>query len=402
MKNKLIIILVVLILLLGGVWVYLLLNGAPKSITDLRDNIFGKATTIAVAPSQTPPVETVVPDDNAPRTVPTKAQLVKLTDRVTAGATFASTSAGVVVRYVVKGTGHVYEINLESGKETRISGRVLPQVVEAHWSPLGTRAILITDAGGLRGDTFLATLQVNNSGEMLFDTEKIGAVENTAFTSAGDQLLYTQKNASGGTTGFSRSLRTGAIAELFSVPFGESTMLWDTWVAGTSTLHYIYTKPALGFMGYLYALEKTGLRKTDSGKGFSALRINHDILIVNRNSGGTPHSLLIDTNQGVAKLLPSIQTLSEKCGGVGDTVWCGTAQDAISESFPIDWYQGVVTFADSLYRIDRRTGDAKFVLDPETVSRERIDITDISVSPQGPILFKNKKDDSLWLFNPPK
>ncbi len=400
MKNKLIIILVVLILLLGGVWVYLLLNGAPKSITDLRDNIFGKATTIAVAPSQTPPVETVVPDENTPRTVPTKAQLVKLTERVTAGATFASTSAGVVVRYAVKGTGHVYEINLESGVETRISARVLPQVVEARWSPLGTRAILITDDSGLRGDTFLATLMTNNSGETLFDTEKIEAVENSAFTSAGDQLLYTQKNASGGTTGFSRNLRTGAVAELFSVPFGEGTMLWETWSTGSST-HYIYTKPALGFMGYLYALEKGGLRKVDSAYTLTALRTDTDTLIVNKRTGGGPYGLLLDMKKGTGNFL-SIQTLSEKCGGVGDTVWCGTAQEASSESFPIDWYQGVVTFADSLYRIDRRTGDAKFVLDPETASRERIDITDISVSPQGPILFKNKKDDSLWLFNPPK
>jgi len=400
MKNKLIIILVVLILLLGGVWVYLLLNGAPKSVADLRDNIFGKATTIAVAPSQTSPIETVVPDDNTPRTVPTKAQLVKLTDRITAGATFASTSAGVVVRYVVKGTGHVYEINLESGKETRISGRVLPQVVEAHWSPLGTRAILITDDSGLPGDTFLATLQVNNSGEMLFDTEKIGAIENTAFTSAGDQLLYTQKNAGGGTTGFSRSLRTGAIAELFSVPFGESAMLWDTWVAGTSTLHYIYTKPALGFMGYLYALEKGGLRKVDSAYTLTALRTDHDTFIVNKRTGGGPYGLLLDMKKGTGNFL-SIQTLSEKCGGVGDTVWCGTVQDAVSESFPIDWYQGAVTFADSLYRIDKRTGDAKFILDPEVVSRERIDITDLIVSENGPIIFKNKEDDALWLFNPP-
>ena len=97
----------------------------------------------------------------------------------------------------------------------------------------------------------------------------------------------------------------------------------------------------------------------------------------------------------------SIQVVKEKCGGL-DVIWCGTAPEAASTDFPVSWYQGTVSYADSLYTVNKRTGRSQKILDPETLSRERIDITDLMVSKDGPVIFKNKKDDSLWLFNPPR
>ncbi len=401
MKKKLIITLVALIVILLGVWIYLLLNGAPKSITEFRDNIFGKAGP-ATAPT-TPRIDTTSTetDDDAvgPRTIAVKTQLVKLTDRPVAGATFATTSEGSVVRYAVKGTGHVYEISLVTGIENRISNRVMPQTVEAIWSPFGTRALFITDAGGRLGDAFLTTLTVNDVGETWLDSEKISTIENGAFSATGDDLLYTERTSDGGTRALARNLRTGIVKTLFTVPFGENVVLWDLWKETSSSTHYVYTKPASGFNGYLYGVKGTTLTKIDGEKNLSALRIDSDILMVNKNSGKGPYSMLLNTRTGTGDFL-SIETLREKCGGYLSTIWCGTSVDAANENFPIAWYQGIVTYADSLYKIHTETGRSQMVLDPETLSRERIDITDLHVSPDGPVLFKNKKDDSLWLFNP--
>ncbi len=403
MKKKLIITLIVLILLLLGVWIYLLLNGAPKSVTEFRENIFGTAPSVAPVPTPTSNETPITIDESAgtPRTLPIKSQLVKLTDRPVAGATFATTSEGQVIRYAVKGTGHVYEISLTTGTENRISNRVIPQTVDVTWSPFGTRALFMTDKGGVKGDTFLTTLTKNDTGEAWLDSEKMTFSDNVAFSTVGDELFYSETTGNGNTTGFARNLRTNTTQTLFTVPFGENTILWDLWKSTSSSTHYVYTKPAIGFNGYLYTITKNGLSKIDGEKNLSALRIDSDTLIVNKNSGKGSYSLLLTMQNGMGNFL-SIQTLKEKCAGYDTTIWCGSSVNAQDDSFPIAWYQGTVSYADSLYKIDTRNGQSFLALDPETLSRERIDITDLMVSSEGPVIFKNKKDDSLWLFNPPQ
>ena len=401
MKKKLIIALVVLIVLLLGVWVYLLLNGAPASVTEFRENIFGKPA--AVIPVSTPTQGEVPLEDGegsaTSRTLPIKSTLVKLTDRPVAGATFATTSEGAVVRYAVKGTGHVYDVSLTTGTENRISNRVIPQTVEVAWSPVGTRAVFTTDVGGKKGDTFLTTLTTTDAGALWLDSEKIGSLANAAFSQAGDELFYTETIENGYTRAFARNVRSGTIQTLFTVPFGENTVLWDLWKTASTSVHYVYTKPASGFNGYLYSIAGNALSKVDSAKNLSALRTDSAVVIINKDSGGGPYSLLLNTRSGRGDFL-SIQTLKEKCGGYDTVVWCGTSVNAQDENFPIAWYQGTLSYADSLYKLDTRTGQSALVLDPETLAREQIDITNLTVSPEGPVIFKNKKDDSLWLFNP--
>ena len=404
MKKFFIITLVVLILLLGAAWVYLLIHGAPKSIADIAKNFFGNSTSVTVTPTtSSQPVHTETQND-APgeRTIGVHAELVKLTDKPVAGAVVvtrfdasstASTTAmkGNVIRYVLKGTGHVYEISLDTGIEKRISNRMIPQVVEAIWSPSGINAVLTTDKEGYRGDTLLATLSSKDSG-MVLDTEVLPSIANAAFSSNGESLFYTQENTEGGISGFSRTLKTGTSQQLFSIPFKEAVVLWDIW---EKTTQYVYTKPAPGFMGYLYQIDPKGLKKIDGEQNLTATRLSAETLIVSGGSG--LQTILLDSKKNSSRLI-STRTLKEKCAGTNERFWCGTSEDTRNDTFPTAWYQGIVQYADSLWSIDSITGRSQKVMDPEAVAREQIDMTDMQFG-ANVLLFRNKKDDSLWLYN---
>ncbi len=403
MKKVFIIGLILLILILGGVWAYLLLHGAPESVADIRDTIFGgegaSVPTAPDMPNDLPPAEDL---GATARIVQTHVLLSELTDRKVAGAVIvvSTTSAGFV-RYMEKGTGNIFEIALDSGVETRISNQTIPYVVEAIWARTGDQVVFSTEIAGTRGKTYFGTLTVNDAGETIFDAEvSSDMMDNSAFSNDGDFLFYSERDTAGGTTGFVRAKKTGIATPLFSLPFSESVVLWDTGTA--SSTHYAFSKPALGYQGYLYEIDMDGtLTKIDSGLALSALR--HDnYLIVNKNSGKGPYSLLINTDGGPSRFL-SIETLTEKCDGNGDIFWCGASASAQVTTFPIDWYQGAISYADQLWRVDARTGDARMVTDPEPISREQLDVENPQVADGGTsVIFRNKRNDSLWLYNPPQ
>jgi hypothetical protein len=390
MKKTLIGILVLLILLLGGAWVYLLINGAPESVGDIRDTLFGTENFPqgSDAGSDIPPFE----ETPTGQTIETNAPLIKITSRPTAGATILQNDQGTFVRYMEKGSGNIYDVSLQSGTESLVSQKVISGVVESHWSPLGTHAVLILDSGGSRGETLLATFD-----ETGLTTDSLPTTFNNVFSLDGTTLYYTERNASGGTTAFARNLEAGTVTTLFTVPFAESAVLWDRW---NKTAHYIYTKAAPGLMGYLYEVKAGVLEKVDEAFQLTTSRQDSDTVIVNKNSGQGPYSLMLTLEDGRGTFL-SLQTLEEKCARARGVLLCAASDAMHAATFPIPWYQGIVSYVDKIYTVDRTTGESTVVADLEALSREQIDVTDIAASDSGQVIFRNKRDDSLWLFNPP-
>lgn len=391
MRTTIIIILVTLAILLGGVWVYLLLNGAPESMTEIREDIFG-APAMQPITTVTPqvPVDPVL--DAGTRSVAIGARLAQLTDRAVAGAVVAQIASSTVIRYVEKGTGHIYEISLATGLEERISNTTIPRIVEAVWSPRGDTLVLVSDVEGVRGETILANLSTTPGGAVTLAIENIETLRNPRFGASGT-FFFTTINERGGTSAWARSTETGNTQKLFEVPFAEARVLWDVW---DEREHYVFSRPALGFLGYLYRAEADRLIKIDEGYALSAARPLKDVLLVNKASDAGPYTLAIDILKGTSDFL-RIQTLEEKCAG-GTSVWCATSDAAYSTSFPISWYQGLVSYRDAFWEV-REDGTDAPLFDPESIAREPLDVTSLMYG-DGHLIFKNKIDDSLWIFNP--
>ncbi len=400
MKKLLIAILILLIILLGAAWTYLFLHGAPKSVGEVTTNLFGGGARKApqVVPTRQGTAGTSADTTNTPRTVAVTALLTKVTDRPVAGAVLLNSSTtGALIRYVEKGTGNIYEVSLTSGAETRISNQTIPHVVEAIWSPQGTRVVLITDIDGTRGETLIGTLSIATGGTLALTTETLAKtpIQNIAFSLAGT-LFYTDITTTGNLVAKAQNLRSNTVTPLFTTPFAEARVLWDMW---KEKAHYIYTRPAEGMMGYLYSMESGYAKPFDQALQLTALRTDADTLAINKNANGEPYSLVMTLELGKG-VFSNIETLPEKCAGMNTTLWCGASESENTTEFPIHWYQGKVSYADKLWRMDRTSAQATMVTDPEAVARESIDVTDMMAN-SGHIIFKNKKDDSLWLYNPP-
>jgi hypothetical protein len=390
MRTTLIIILITLILLLGGAWAYLLLNGAPKSVADIRQSLFGGSNTIVTTLTPTPVVES---EPAEARTIPLASPLIEVTDRAVAGAIIAQVGSSTVLRYMEKGTGHVYEVSLETGLETRISNTTIPGATHATWAPQGTRAVVETDTQGNRGSMFLGTLSTSTTG-YVFDLEGLtDTLENIAFGNKGE-LFYTVAG-DGGTVALARDLRTGSTAEIFRLPFTQSTVLWDIWGKGN---HYAYTKPAYGYTGYLYRIDGGALTKIAQGQTLSAVRPEAVAFLITQDGGTGSYSTLLRTDTSMAPFM-DIHATDAKCAGDTSVIWCAASAEA-GAGFPVAWYQGTVSYDDSIYRVDPKTGVSTLELDPEAIARVPIDATDLAVGPDGRVIFRNKIDDSLWLLNP--
>ncbi len=226
--------------------------------------------------------------------------------------------------------------------------------------------------------------------------EETPRLENISFGAQG-QLFYTRKSTEGGLLGYSRNLQNSTTSQLFSLPFGEGTILWDRW---ENKKHYVYTKPAVGFMGYLYGISGNNLVKIDQSRNLVALRADAHILLVTKNSGDDPYGLLLNTQTGIGNFV-SLAAVREKCGASGVRMLCAASGSAKTAAFPIDWYKGTVSYADTLFSIGTSTGATSVALDLTQKSREEIDVTDLHIS-EYQAIFKNKKDDSLWLHNIPQ
>jgi hypothetical protein len=141
MKKLLLILGVVLILLLGAAWAYVFIYGVPEN----AEEIFGRFDRAGDAPVFTGDENSGdidVGDRSDGMNEGVVSRLRQLTTRPVAGAIF--TPEGI--RYVERGTGHVYQIDLVSGGERMVSGTTLQRTIRAIFSPNGNYVALTNGA----------------------------------------------------------------------------------------------------------------------------------------------------------------------------------------------------------------------------------------------------------------
>jgi hypothetical protein len=377
---------IVIIILVLGVWVYLMLFGTPEKPGEVFTNLgfeISQQDTAITPPSPNIPLETLVDTQSG-------ASLRQLTTRPIAGFTFASTSNGTAVRYVERGTGHVYQILLESGTESILSGTTIPRVSEAVFSP-DANTVALSSYTNNQSDVFVGKLSAD--GNLLGISLQPGA-ENIAFSSD-DEVLYTIATQ-GTTRGYTHNIDTLAQTELFSMNYTNLDVGWGSDLNVT----YLATKPSQELEGFIYTVAGNILTPaTFSAYGLSAL-FNNDYILTTYIKDGVYTSSAIDTD-GISYDLPLI-ALKEKC--VFDTnnsnlVWCAAPIQDISTSYVEDWYKGIITSEDYLWRINIATQTAQLFADPERLTGRSVDIKSIAISSDGTLLtFTNKINQTLWLF----
>ncbi len=366
------------IVLLGVAWWYLLMNGAPEGLSGL--NPFSGSGEEFAAPTPS--------EDGAEDTPTSLSALRKISAEPVAGAVALSRDGKTHIRFIMRGTGHVFEYDPESGSTLRLSGATIPRVTRAIWSPQGTRIVLFAETGEGSARVFATALTRSDTGEGTLTTSELpSASRNVAFASSTESVYYTLPSESGA-TGWKHNLQTGERGVVFQTPLRDIVVLWEPELI-------VYTAPSAALPGYAYSgadfsriAGAPGLMVTPAGA--------HRIL-----SRAAQASLVsfIDAFDGPALAVP---VFPEKCAFAperADTLWCTAPLLLPPGAYPDLWYQGAVSFDDALWQLDAATGSATLLIVPSESVGEAVDATDMQASPDGSaLIFINKKDGALWLY----
>jgi hypothetical protein len=377
---------IVILLSVVGLWVYLLAYGAP----DAPREVF---TNLGFLSPQEGEVRIIDPnalqEERGVQLALGGSELQQLTTRAVAGFAFASSSKHMV-RYVERGTGHIFEINLDSGMEIQLSVTTIPQTTTALFSP-DAETVVITTYEGYGRTAVIGTFAQESTLNL---THLPNNAENIVFHD--NSTVYFTLSEGGKTNGYTFDRETLTRSLLFSLPIADVLMHWGP----SFSKKMVQNKPTKYLEGYLYELsEGNTLQPLAQGEyGLSALV--SDAYIIRtfiKDAQYVSHAL-----QGTRELEQTTTMLDEKCVfSLQDSaqIWCASPLETPNGDYLENWYKGIVTSEDSIWVIDLEEGSSTLVGNLPSLSGRTLDISDITIDRNGELLLmSNKLDGTLWLY----
>ncbi|RJQ32899.1 hypothetical protein C4572_00305 [Candidatus Parcubacteria bacterium] len=328
-------------------------------------------------------------------------RLTQLTQESVSGAAFYGTTTAL---YMERATGHIYKISLKGEEKIRLSNTTIPKSFEAFWSPKSDNLVVryFDDPPQgqikLRVKTFLISaghlLKATTTGEVKGVATPSSISEITVSPSE-DKIFYLNRledSVEGIVADFSNKNQK----KIFELAFGEFNLHWPA-----KDQIFLLTKPSSRTEGYLYSLDqRTGaLARVLGGiKGMTALvSPAGDKVVFSQTANNVLESGVYDAKEkNFSKL--GFATLADKCvwsgkgQQTGKFLYCAVPDGAVSSDLPDGWYQGAVSFSDSVWSKNLATGETKKIFDTP-----RLDVVDPQLSAdESYLIFTNKNDGTLW------
>ena len=290
------------------------------------------------------------------------------------------------LRYVEKSTGHIYEYHLDKEVSGKISNSTIPGVYEAIFANNNESVIYryIGSSGLIQ--SYLATLGAEK-GQFLSE-----GIEAISLSPDKNNLFYLNPIGNG-IDGLNLQIKTSISKQIFSSDFTEWLPQW-----ATKQAIFMTTKASWNIEGSIYALNvSTGALTKIFGniQGLTTLANNAgNRIIYNKTTTNGPELGLFINNVFIPL---NLYGLPEKCVWVKDDVniYCATPNTINTNHLPDMWYQGLISFSDTIMRIDTQDISKSTIIDTEGYAQ--IDATNLTLSPNEDMLFFiNKKDGTLW------
>lgn len=329
--------------------------------------------------------------DNENETDDSLAALRQLSLRRTIGyRPFEATASSSALVYMAEaGTGHIYSIDPATGFEERISNVTIPTAAKAVFSQ--NKAFAVVDSVDNNGNLTIISLPTGSS---TLESYTIAA-DVLSFTLIGNKtLLYAEQNNSS-VSAYSYDVEKKIRTALFTLPFREANIVWGTDAAAT---HLVYPKPSSQLEGYIYQVKKGSLSRLPiSGYGLSAISDGEDVLFSRRAGDVYQTSLYSTASNNTSQFAET--TFPEKCAARSNYILCGVSIQSYSTASPDNWYSGEVTYSDSLWLFDKRSGLSSFLIDLESESGRQLDVINLqTLDISSSAFFVNKIDQSLWIY----
>jgi hypothetical protein len=182
-------------------------------------------------------------------------------------------------------------------------------------------------------------------------------------------------------------------SNILNIPFGEFNISWPS-----KNIITLLTKSSTEAEGYLYSLDfKTGkFEKLIGGiKGLTALVSPAGEKIIYSQSRRNGIETKIFTIKDKTSADFGLTTLPEKCAWSKldkNIIYCPAPNNFPAGDYPDDWYQGMISFNDSIWQINLSTGETNVL-----INETNIDVINPFLSKdENYLVFTNKKDNTLW------
>jgi len=320
----------------------------------------------------------------------------------------------VVARYIERGVGHIFQTDMSTTQEDRISNTTRLKIYEAVWGGGGRNVVIryLDDENEETIRSFLIKLgefkdkksfleqevvekQVSEDEEGIFLPENMQVV---AISKYDDNKIFYLINRNSESIGTIYNMNTNNSTQIFRSVLTQ-------WLVGWPNKNTIAltTKPSGGVAGVLYFLNTDTEKMAKilgSVDGLTTLVSPDGKKVAYSESGRGMFVLNIyDVENKTSQKLP-LTTLPEKCVWSRKNIailYCAVPIKIQSGVYPDEWYQGLVSFSDEIWMIDTETFTTNLLINPIKEAGEEMDATKLILDKNDEYLvFINKKDLSLW------
>lgn len=335
-------------------------------------------------------------------------RLIQIAQAAVSGATIISpnTDESPRVRYGERSTGHVFDYNLETGEQTRITNTTIPAIQELYWGEDGDALIAryINERGSIQNFNAeieaaeVATTTGEATGPGTLEGDFFGqTVAALAVSPSGEDIFYLSETGDT-VVGIIASFDNSGARQIFSFPFTEWNAAWNSPQTITLT-----TKPTEGVPGHAFTLNtQNGAFQLllEGIEGLTTLPAPDGERVLYSQSSADTHDMFIyNTTDGTTQTV-SLKTIPEKCtwGRTNERMlYCGVPETISGGDIPETWYQGGISFSDTLWRINTETGALSILAEPQQEAQEEIDVVNPVLSEDDEyLIFQNKRDGTLW------
>lgn len=312
---------------------------------------------------------------------------MQIAQNVVPGGFSASSTA---VFYIERPTGHIYEVSPQGKDRNRVSNTTILKIYEALWSSSGNNLVIsyVDDKGEFpEAKNFLAEI-VSGGVKGIFLAKAAVEIATSPFE---DRIFYLIKSE-GETEGFISDFSDKKKAKIFSMPFGEFNISWPA-----KNIVSFLTKPSGNIPGFVYFLNtRTEIFEKIIGdiRGLTiSVSPGAEKVIYSESFNKKITAKIMNVEDRSSSTFP-LKTLPEKCAWTedGDVVFCGVPKSMPRADYPDGWYKGVVSFTDSIWAVNIKTGEAKQLMEDSGADIIKPFVTE----DEGYLVFTNKKDYSLW------
>lgn len=368
--------------------------------------------------TQNPPAGNI-DDEMPPLQNDASIRLYELHKTPISGIGFAEQPVGnkkvIFARIIERGLGHIFETNLETLIEKRISAETYPGIAEAFFVGNGRTVVIrsLTETEGTAIKTRSLVLpepiisfavgEEKNEDIPITPKETIlpDYIPHLVAAEDGSNRIFYLENDLSSARGTVATATGGGPSVILSGAFTE----WLPQLPNRK-LATITTKASSRIPGHLFFVntETSALTKilgNIRGLTTSTSRDGRFVLYT-ETVRGVPTLFTYNVAKKESRATP-LKTIAEKCTwrGIGTSIaYCAVPKEIPGGIYPDQWYQGIISFSDDMWKINAETGATERLFAPEQYNGPAMDIVNPLISSDGTyMVFINKKTATPWMFS---